>query len=161
MIALVYAISNNGVIGVNGGLPWHVPSDLKHFKAVTLGKPIIMGRKTWESLPKKPLSGRQNIVMSRRTGFVAEGARVVASIGDALVVAGAAPEICVIGGAELFNAFLPQAGRIYLTRILADVSGDTFLAELSSEKWREVDHQKHVMGEKDSALFETFIYERC
>ena len=90
MISLVYAISNNGVIGKNGGLPWHMPSDLKHFKAVTLGKPVIMGRKTWESLPRKPLPGRQNIVVSRQLGFVAGGATVVANIADAVARAGAA-----------------------------------------------------------------------
>lgn len=159
MISLVYAVSQNGVIGKEGGLPWHVPSDLKNFKRVTLGKPVIMGRKTWESLPKKPLPERQNIVVSRTLGFSAEGAVVAANIGDAVALAGAAPEICVIGGAELFKAFFPLAGRIYLTRILADVAGDTFMTELSSE-WREVGHQKFPRGEKDSAAFEIFTYER-
>ena len=160
MISLVYAISRNGVIGKEGGLPWHVPSDLKHFRAVTLGKPVIMGRKTWESLPKKPLPGRQNIVVSRKTGFLAEGAIVVANVEQAAAMAGTAPEVCVIGGAELFKAFLAKAGRIYLTRILADVEGDTFMAELSADEWLLSEHQKHSRGEKDSAAFETMTYER-
>ena len=160
MISLVYAISQNGVIGKDGGLPWHVPSDLKHFKAVTTGKPVVMGRKTWESLPKRPLPGRQNIVVSRNAGFVAEGAEVVGTISDAIIKGGLAPEICVIGGAELFKAAMPHASRIYLTRILADVSGDTFMPELSASEWREVARTAHAKGEKDSAVFETITYER-
>lgn len=160
MISLVYAVSQNGVIGKEGGLPWHVPSDLKNFKMVTLGKPVIMGRRTWESLPRKPLPGRQNIVVSRKPEFSAEGAVVAANIGDAVALAGAVPEICVIGGAELFRSFFPMADRIYLTRILADVAGDTFMTELSSAEWREVGHQKFPRGEKDSAAFELFTYER-
>ena len=160
MISLVYAISNNGVIGKNGGLPWHVPSDLKHFKAVTLGKPVIMGRKTWEGLPLKPLPGRQNIVVSRKPGFLAEGALVVANLDQAIAMAETAQEVCVIGGAELFKAFLPKAHRIYFTRILANVVGDTHMAELSADEWQQVEHQKPSKGEKDSAAFETFTYER-
>ncbi len=160
MISLVYAVSNNGVIGKSGGLPWQVPSDLKQFKAVTLGKPVIMGRKTWESLPRKALPGRHNIVISRQAGFVAQGADVVFSLADALVKAGAAAEICVIGGAELLTAFLPSAGKIYLTRILADVEGDTFMPELTTQEWREISRQRHLQGERDSAAFETIIYER-
>ena len=160
MISLVYAISQNGVIGKDGGLPWHVPTDLKHFKEVTLGKPVIMGRKTWESLPKKPLRGRQNIVVSRKSGFFAEGADVATNSEDAVALAGAAPEVCVIGGAELFKLFFPKAGRVYLTRILADVSGDTLMPELPTNEWRVIEHQKHAKGEKDSAAFETFTFER-
>ena len=160
MISLVYAISKNGVIGKDGALPWHVPSDLKHFKALTLGKPVIMGRKTWASLPRKPLAGRPNIVVSRRPGLLAEGASAVTDLDQAVAMAGDVPEVCVIGGAELFKAFLPKAGRIYLTRILADVEGDTFMGELPAGEWQPVEHQKYLKGEKDSAAFETFTYER-
>lgn len=160
MISLIYAISRNGVIGKDGGLPWHVPSDLKHFKTVTFNKPVIMGRKTWESLPRKPLPGRQNIVVSGKLGFLAEDAIVVANIEQAVAMAGAAQEVCVIGGAELFKAFLPKADRIYLTLILADVDGDTFMAELSADEWLQVEHHKHLKGERDSAAFETMTYER-
>ena len=160
MISLVYAISQNGVIGKNGGLPWHVPSDLKHFKAVTMGKPVVMGRKTWESLPKRPLPGRQNIVVSRKAGFIAEGADVVGSAEEAISKAGVAPEVCVIGGAELFRGFLPSVDRIYLTRILANVAGDTFMSELSPNEWRELERKTHARGERDSAAFETITYER-
>ena len=160
MISLVYAISRNGVIGKDGGLPWHVPSDLKHFKAVTMGKPVIMGRKTWESLPRKPLPGRKNIVVTRKAGYIAEGAEVVSTIVDAVAQAGSAPEICVIGGAELFKAFIPQADHIYLTRILADVVGDTFMREFSATDWVEIERMAHAKGEKDSAAFETIRFKR-
>ena len=159
VISLVYAASLNGVIGRDGGLPWHIPSDLKHFKEVTLGKPIIMGRKTWESLPRKPLPGRLNIVTSRKTDFQAEGATVVHGF-EAALIAGQAPEICVIGGAEIFQAFLPHAQRIYLTRVLADVEGDTFMPQISPEDWLETSHAAKQQGEKDSHAFETFTYER-
>jgi dihydrofolate reductase len=162
VISLVYAVSRNGVIGKDGGLPWRIPSDLKHFKEVTMGKPIIMGRKTWESLPRKPLPGRANIVISRRPGFVAEGAMVAHDVEAALQVAGAggADEICVIGGADVFKALWPSAQRIYLTLVLAEVDGDTFMPQISPEEWSEVSRMGVVKAEKDSHPFETVSYER-
>ncbi len=160
MISLVYAVSRNGVIGKDGGLPWHIPSDLKHFKAVTLGKPVIMGRKTWESLPRKPLPGRQNIVVTRQNGFVAEGAEVAHSVSDAISLAGELPEICVIGGAELFVSLLPRANRIYLTRVLAVVEGDTIMPEVSGKEWVTRDLVLHAKSDKDSHSFETMTLER-
>jgi len=160
VIALVYAVSLNGVIGKDGGLPWNIPSDLAHFKAITMGKPIIMGRKTWESLPRKPLPGRRNIIVSRQPGFHAEGAETFTSIDAALDRAADAPEICVIGGAELFNATLPKARRIYLTRVLAKVEGDTFMAELSPTQWHETARNAPHKTDKDSASFETITYDR-
>lgn len=160
MIALVYAVSQNGVIGKDGGLPWHVSSDLKHFKAVTMGKPVIMGRKTWDSLPRKPLPGRPNIVVTRHKDWTEEGALVAHDAQAAVKLAGAAPEVCVIGGAEIFKAFLPKASRIYLTRVLADVQGDTFMPEINENDWRAVERNTFAKGEKDSAAFETIIYER-
>ncbi len=161
-IALVYAISENGVIGKNGGLPWHIPSDLKWFKAVTLGKPVIMGRKTWDSLPRKPLPGRLNIVISRSSGLYAEGAAIVADVTSAMMLAnhGNPDEICVIGGAEIYCLFMPRATKIYLTRVLAEVDGDTFLPALDAAQWHVVEHQSHPPGEKDSHAFETLVYER-
>src|SRR5258705_13759873 len=102
-IAFVVAVSRNGVIGRAGGLPWHISSDLKRFKALTMGKPLIMGRKTWESLPKKPLPGRRNIVITRQANYRAEGAEVVADAAAALAMAGEAEEISIIGGAEIFH----------------------------------------------------------
>ncbi len=161
-ISLVYAASQNGVIGRDGGLPWSIPSDLKHFKAVTLGKPIIMGRKTWASLPRKPLPGRLNIVISRSSGFVAEGATMVHDVEAALQAAretGAA-EICVIGGADIFNAFWPRAGRIHFTSVLADVVGDTFMPQISPEEWHEVARSDVVQHAGDTHPYVTITFER-
>ncbi|MBG1231184.1 dihydrofolate reductase [Aestuariivirga litoralis] len=160
IIALVYAVSRNGVIGLDGGLPWRLPSDLKHFKAVTLGKPVIMGRKTWDSLPKKPLPGRANIVITRARGWQAEGALVAHDADQAVALAGDAPEICVIGGAEIFKVFLPLANRIYLTRVFDDVAGDTFMPEIDGKHWVELETRRFEKGPNDSAAFETVTYER-
>jgi dihydrofolate reductase len=160
VIALVYAVSQNGVIGKDGGLPWHLSSDLKHFKAVTLDKPVIMGRKTWDSLPRKPLPGRPNIVVTRNQDWQAEGALVAHNEAGAIQLADGAPEICVIGGAEIFKAFLPKASRIYLTRVLADVDGDTFMPEINEKQWKAKETRRFEKGEKDSAAFETVLYER-
>ena len=113
-ISFVVAVSRNGVIGRAGGLPWHISSDLKRFKAITMGKPLIMGRKTWESLPKRPLPGRQNIVITRQKNYQAEGAVVVPDTASALAAAGEVEEICVIGGGEIFAKFLGQ-GRPHLS----------------------------------------------
>lgn len=163
VVALVYAISQNGVIGKNGGLPWHIPSDLKWFKAVTMGKPVIMGRKTWDSLPRKPLPGRLNIVLSRKPGFSAEGCAIAVDVVSALELAsmGNPEEICVIGGAEIFKMFLPTATKIYLTRVLADVDGDTYLPDIDAKLWHVAHHKLHEKGENDSAAFETVIYQRA
>ena len=160
VISLVYAQSRNGVIGDGGGLPWHIPSDLKRFKETTLGKPVIMGRKTWDSLPRKPLPGRLNIVITRRSDFVADGATVVASVAAALQAAGEAPELCVIGGGQIYRQFLPLARRIYLTVVDAEVQGDTLAPVLAPEDWRVVAEQPGQRGEKDSASFVTRVLER-
>jgi dihydrofolate reductase len=160
VISLVYAQSRNGIIGADGGLPWRLPSDLKRFKETTLGKPIIMGRKTWEGLPRKPLPGRVNIVVTRQASFAAEGAVVVRSVDDALVAAGDVPEVCVIGGGEIYRMFLPLADRIYLTRVEADVEGDTRGPELAACEWRETSRTLPMQGENDSAAFTTIVLDR-
>jgi dihydrofolate reductase len=138
VISLLVAVSRNGVIGKDGKLPWHIPSELKRFKAVSMGKPIIMGRKTWESLPRKPLPGRTNIVLTAREGWHAEGAVTAAGIDAALVAAGDVPEVCVIGGGEIYQLFLPRATRVYLTEVDCKVEGDTYFAPLDPAIWREV-----------------------
>jgi len=162
VISLVYAISRNGVIGNDGGLPWKVSADLKNFKAVTMGKPIIMGRKTWDSLPRKPLPGRANIVVTRNAGFKAEGALVVADVTGALDLAmeGRPQEICVIGGAEIFRQMLPLASRVYLTLIEADVEGDVFFPTLPEADWREVRTEHHDAQVGDTADFTFSVLER-
>jgi dihydrofolate reductase len=144
-LALIVAASENGVIGTGGTLPWRIPEDMRGFKEKTLGKPCIMGRKTWESFPKRPLPGRPNIVITRDRHFTAEGATVVHSFDEALRAAerlkGDAEEIMVLGGAEIYAMALPRADRIYLTRVHATVEGDTRLPELDTQAWREVSAQ--------------------
>ncbi len=160
IVSLVYAQSRNGIIGNKGALPWHIPSDLQRFKQTTFGKPIIMGRKTWDSLPRKPLAGRQNIVITRQKNWVPEGADVAASVAAALQLAGDAPEVCVIGGGEIYELFLPLADRIYLTEVNMDVEGDAFAPKLASAAWRETSRTAAVKGEKDAASFTTRVLER-
>ena len=159
-IALVVAVARNGVIGRHGGLPWHISSDLKRFKEITMGKPVIMGRKTWESLPKKPLPGRLNIVITRRQGFVAEGATVVASPEAALAAAVGVEEIAVIGGGEIYDTFLILADRIYLTEVDLYVEGDTRFPAINPRHWQEVAREIHAQGPKDSAPFTLRILDR-
>jgi len=136
VISLIVAVSTNNVIGADGDLPWRLSDDLKRFKAVTMGKPIVMGRKTYESIGR-PLPGRQNIVITRQGGFTAEGCDVVQSTAEAVEVAEGADEIMVIGGSQIYAVFLPLAERIYLTRVHTEVEGDVFFPPLDEEEWRE------------------------
>ena len=153
MISYVVAVSRNGVIGREGGLPWHISTDLRRFKELTMGKPVVMGRKTWESLPRKPLPGRRNIVITRSTSFAAEGAEVVQSAEDALALCRDAPEVAVIGGGEIYRLFWPMVDRLYLTEVELDVEGDTRFPVLEPGEWQEVAREIHPKGEKDSAGF--------
>lgn len=136
-------MADNGVIGKGGALPWRIPEDMRHFKALTVGKPCIMGRKTWESLPRKPLPDRENIVVTRDTQFFAEGAAVFHSLEDAFARACGAAEICVIGGAEIYKATLPFATRIYLTEVRGQFEGDTTLPLFDMSIWRETFREDH------------------
>ena len=120
MISLIVAVSTNKVIGAQGDLPWRLSDDLKRFKAVTMGKPIVMGRKTWDAIGR-PLPGRQNIVITRKPGYTAAGCIVVTSLEDAIATAGDAEEIMVIGGSQIYQLALPLATRLYLTRVHARV----------------------------------------
>ncbi|MEL0013323.1 MAG: dihydrofolate reductase, partial [Alphaproteobacteria bacterium] len=124
ILSLIVAVANNGVIGHNGDLPWRIPGDMKFFKATTMGKPIVMGRKTWESLGRA-LPGRENIVVTRRAGFDAPGASVVESLDAALAQVPDADEVMVIGGAEIYALALPHVARVYLTQVHAAPDGDT------------------------------------
>ena len=153
MISFVVAVSRNGVIGREGGLPWHISSDLKRFKEITMGKPVIMGRKTWESLPRKPLPGRRNIVITRQQEFSAEGAEVAQNPGEALRLAGNVPEVAVIGGGEVYRLFWPLVDRLYLTEVDLEVEGDTHFPVPDPYEWREVAREVHQRGERDSASF--------
>jgi dihydrofolate reductase len=138
-ITLIVAVAENGVIGVKGDLPWRLPEDLKRFKRLTLGKPVIMGRKTWDSLPRKPLPGRVNIVVTRDPSFHADGATVVHDFDTAIAAAEKTnpDEIMVIGGQAIFKAALLVATRIHLTEVAARPPGDTFMPSLDRRAWQE------------------------
>ncbi|KPF69269.1 dihydrofolate reductase [beta proteobacterium AAP99] len=162
MLSLILARAANGVIGANNALPWHLPEDMAHFKALTLGKPVVMGRKTWDSLPPRfrPLPGRQNIVVTRNAAWRAEGATAVHSLSDALKAAGDAPEVMLIGGAQLYAEGLPIAQRVYLTEIEREYEGDAFFPLLPAFQWRGTAREDHV-SEKDTSLAFSFVtYER-
>ncbi len=160
------ARARNGVIGRDGGLPWRLKSDLAIFRAVTMGKPVIMGRKTWDSLPKKPLVGRLNIVLSRDGSFEPQGAVVcdtfqeAVSIGREQAEEDGADEICVIGGASLFELALQKARRLYLTEVDAEVAGDVVLSPIDESRWREVRSERHEASEVDEHPFTFRVLER-
>lgn len=164
-IALVVAIAENGVIGAGNALPWRLPSDMRHFRAITMGKPVIMGRKTWESIGRA-LPGRANIVVSRDPGFSAPGADVVGSLEAALALAErrgrelGASEICVLGGGEIYAQALARAHRLHVTHVLAACEGDTFFPAIEEGEWEPVARQRPPQGEKDSAPLLFVTYER-
>jgi dihydrofolate reductase len=135
-VSLVLAMADNGVIGAQGALPWRIADDMRRFKALTMGKPIVMGRKTWDSLPKKPLPGRTNIVVTRDTAWHADGAVVVHSLDAAL--ARDAEEIAIIGGAEIYKAALPRANIVHLTQVHATFEGDAHMPVFDPGQWREI-----------------------
>jgi dihydrofolate reductase len=136
VISLVAAMARNRVIGAGNRLPWRLPEDLKRFKRITMRAPVIMGRKTHESIGK-PLPGRRNIVVTRQPGARWDGCEVAGSLDAALALAGDAPEVFVIGGGELYRLALPRADRLYLTLIDADYAGDAFFPEIDPREWRE------------------------
>ena len=138
-------MARNNVIGRDNGLPWRLPEDLKHFKTVTMGKPVLMGRKTYESIGK-PLPGRTNLVLTRDTGWKAQGVVVVHSIGEALQ----GDEVAGIGGAEIFQLLIPLASRIYLTRIEADIPGDTVFPPLDYSQWVQTDSREFAADERNA-----------
>lgn len=145
---LIYARAANGAIGVDGNLPWHLPADLKRFKSLTMGRPMIMGRKTFDSFPA-PLPGRRHIVLTRNRDWREPGAEVAHSLAEALALAGD-QTVAVIGGAEIYRQFLPYAGWIELTEVHGDFAGDTFMPPLGPE-WREVAREEHPAGERHPA----------
>lgn len=156
-VILVAAVAANGVIGARGGLPWRLPEDLRHFKALTLGHPVIMGRRTWESLGKA-LPGRENIVLTRSTGFEAPGAHVAASLDAALALCTGAPAAFVIGGAQLYAEALPRADALELTEIHRDYPGDTRFPAFGRAEWREVERRPQTT---DGLRFDFVRYERA
>jgi len=166
-LSLIAAMDNNRVIGVNNALPWYLPADLKHFKAVTMGKPVLMGRKTYESIGK-PLPGRENIILTRQANFSAKGCTTVCSIEEALAHADdelGADELMVIGGAQLYEAMLSLANRLYLTQIDVSVADDTpaslvYFPEINRSEWTETDWQEHTADEKNSYNYHFLTLDR-
>ncbi len=160
-ISLIAALDKNRVIGTRNSLPWHLPSDLAFFKRTTLGKPILMGRKTWESLPGL-LPERPHLVMTRDTGYQADGADVVHSVIEALNTAVRhGDELMVVGGEQVYRLFLPLADQLYLTHVDTEVEGDAWFPALAEEDWREISREDHPPDERNP-LAHTFVcYQRC
>lgn len=158
-VSLIVAMAQNGVIGRGNALPWRLPEDLRRFKAATMGKPILMGRKTFESIGR-PLPGRVNLVLTRDAAWSAPGALVVHSLEQALVRAGAAPELMVIGGAEIYRLVLPFARRIYLTHVHADVAGDTYFPAFDPAQWVDVACEARPADEHNAHAVSFLMLER-
>lgn len=159
MISVIVAAAENGVIGSQGELPWRLSDDLRRFKTVTMGKPIVMGRKTYESIGR-PLPGRQSIVITGQAGFAAPGCDVVGSKRAALAAAGDVNEIMVIGGSQVYALFLPDAGRLYLTRVHAEIDGDAYFPDVSVDDWRLVADETHEADERNEHDYSFRTYER-
>ena len=155
MLSLIAAVARNRAIGKDNQLLWHLPEDMRHFRETTRGKPVVMGRKTWESLPEKfrPLPGWQNIVVSRDPAYKAHGADLAGSLEGALALAGGAEEVFVIGGEQLYRAALPFADRLYLTEVELEPEADAFFPELNPAVWQEV--ERRASGESMPAC--TFV----
>jgi dihydrofolate reductase len=156
-IYLVAAVASNGIIGSNGRLPWHFPEELKHFKEVTLGHPVIMGRRTWESL-KGALPGRKNIVVTRTPAYQASGASVAPSLQAALALCAGAPKAMVIGGNQLFAESLPMATGLELTEIHKDYPGDTWFPAYDRAQWQEIKREARTAA--DGTRFDYVLYEK-
>jgi dihydrofolate reductase len=160
-ISLVVAAATNNAIGKDGKMPWHLPNDMKHFKNITWGMPVVMGRKTFDSLGK-PLAGRKNIVITRQSGWKAEGVIPVKTIEDAFFVAQQADanEVMVIGGGEIYKTLFDRAKRIYLTRVEAEPEADTFFPVIQQEQWHLMSQQNHEADEKNAYNYSFQVWER-
>jgi dihydrofolate reductase len=162
-LSVILAAADNGVLGRDNALPWHLPEDLKYFKRVTLGKPVVMGRKTYESIGR-PLPGRTNIVVSRNSEFNAEGVEVIASLREAIELAATIAdvdgqgELMVIGGAAIYSLAIPLAQRLYITEIHDTPHGDVYLPKIEWSQWREVSREQHNNGAFDYSFV---VYERA
>ncbi|WP_439841437.1 type 3 dihydrofolate reductase [Aeromonas taiwanensis] len=159
-ISMIAAMAHDRVIGLDNQMPWHMPADLAHFKRVTLGKPVLMGRKTFESIGR-PLPGRRNLVISRNPAYQAEGVEVIDSVEAALALLGeGVDELMVIGGGHLYGQLLPRADRLYLTRIDLAVAGDTRFPAFDDEQWRLVGSEAHPADEKNPHPYRFETWQR-
>lgn len=157
MISFVVAMDEKRLIGSNNELPWHLPADLQHFKKVTMGKPIVMGRKTYESIGR-PLPGRENIILTRDSSYQVEGCTVIHTVEEALNRK--EEELCVIGGAEVFKLFMPFADRMYITKINSTFEGDTYFPEFSESEWSLVSKTDGTMDEKNKYPHEFLVFDK-
>ena len=157
-VSIIVAVAENGVIGRENGLPWRLSTDMKRFKALTMGKPIVMGRKTWESMPKRPLPGRRNMVVTRNANYDAEGAEVFASLEAALDAADG--DACIIGGGEIYAQGLAHADELHVTHVETTTDGDTVFPEIDAKFWKKVSEERVPAGEKDEFATRYTVYER-
>ena len=164
-LALMVAVAENEVIGRDNGLPWHLPEDLRYFRRITMGKPIVMGRKTFESIGR-PLPGRTNIVVSRNNTFTPPGVSTVTSVEEALVMArrvaaaDGQDEAVIIGGAQIYKLALPQVDRLYITRVHASVAGDAWLPAIDWSLWRETSRERHGASGDNPYAYSFVVYDR-
>lgn len=164
-ISLIVAVAEGGVIGLDGGLPWHLSADLRYFRRTTMGHPLVMGRKTWDSIGR-PLPGRENIVVTRRPDFAPAGVQVSHDLDDALALAGdiarrdGVAELMVIGGAQIFDAVRPRADRIYLTEIHATFPGDVFFGAPDPARWRETSRSERHADERSGLDYTYVVFDR-
>lgn len=159
IISIIAAMDIKGVIGLEGVLPWHLSADLKRFKAMTMGKPLIMGRKTYESIGR-PLPGRKNIVLTQSQEFKAEGCTVVHSLEEALLVAGEVDEVMIMGGSGIYDQSLDRANRLYITEVHAEVSGDVYFPEFDIGEWVEIKREDHSADDKNDFDYSFVVMER-
>lgn len=158
-VSLIVAVARNGVIGRDGDLPWHLPTDLRRFKALTMGHHLVVGRKTWEEVGR-PLPGRVMVVVTRDPGYRPEGVIVVHSVEQALEAATGDDEVFIAGGGEIYRQALPMADRLYVTRIHAEVAGDTTFPEVDLVDWRLVESEDHAADEKNEYPISFEVYDR-
>lgn len=156
LLTAVVAATENNVIGRDNGMPWHLPADLQHFKAVTLGKPVLMGRRTFAAIGR-PLPGRRNLVLSRDLGFVAAGVETFSTLEQALAAAGDVDELMIIGGQTVYELALPHVQRVHLTRLHMQVEGDAHFPDLPPEQWREVSRSARRPADERNACDMTFL----
>lgn len=159
-ISMIWAMAANDVIGKDNSMPWHLPRDFAYFKAETLGKRMLMGRKTWESLGGKPLKGRTSIVLTRDHSFAPEGASVVHSLEEAVAEGRKEDELMIIGGAEIYKLMLPFADKLLVTRIEEEIEGDTRFPEVNWGEWRETSSTQGIRDEKNPYDYRFYVYER-
>lgn len=159
MLSIIVAMDEQGVIGYKNTIPWRLAADMKHVKETTMGKPIVMGRKTHQSIGK-PLPGRENIVITRDVTFRSDGCRIFHSLDEALSHYAGSEEVMILGGAELYKLTLEQAGRIYLTEVHTKVEGDTYFPAFEQEQWREISRERHGKDDKNEFDYSFVILER-